>query len=77
VDYRRIGATFRAIRIKKGWRQHDLGSRAGVSRAAISRVESGRIGGVSLDHLLLIATALDVAAGAWRALGTEAIWVGS
>ncbi|HUG47554.1 MAG TPA: helix-turn-helix domain-containing protein [Candidatus Limnocylindria bacterium] len=60
VDYRRVGATFRAVRIKKGWRQEDLALRAGVSRAAVSRVESGRVGGLSLDHLLGIAGALDV-----------------
>jgi len=62
VDYRRVGATIRAVRIKKGWRQFDLALRAGVSRAAVSRVESGNIGGLSVDYLVVIANALDVRA---------------
>jgi len=62
VDYRRVGATIRAFRIKKGWRQLDLALRAGVSRAAVSRLESGNIGGLSVDHLVVIANALDVRA---------------
>ena len=62
MDYRRLGATIRAVRIKKGWRQFDLAGRAGVSRAAVSRVESGNIGGLSVDHLVVIANALDVRA---------------
>jgi transcriptional regulator with XRE-family HTH domain len=60
VDYRRVGTTLRAIRLKKGWRQQDVAQRADISRAAVSRVESGQLGGLSLDHLLLIAKALDV-----------------
>ncbi|MDQ3937054.1 MAG: helix-turn-helix transcriptional regulator [Chloroflexota bacterium] len=60
MNYRRIAATFRALRIKKGWRQEDLAIRAGVSRATISRVEHGRLAGVSLGQLVRVADALDI-----------------
>lgn len=56
----RVGAAFRAVRIRKGWRQVDVAARAGVSRAQISIIERGHIGGVSVDGLRRAAAVLDV-----------------
>jgi transcriptional regulator with XRE-family HTH domain len=42
VDDARIGRTIRALRMRRGWRQIDLASRAGISRSAISDLERGR-----------------------------------
>lgn len=56
----RVGAAFRAVRIRKDWRQVDVAARAGVSRAQISIIERGHIGGVSVDGLRRAAAVLDV-----------------
>lgn len=48
----------RALRLKKGWSQQDLGQRAGVSREAISRIERGQIRGMTIARIELIAAAL-------------------
>jgi transcriptional regulator with XRE-family HTH domain len=37
----RLGNAFRALRIRKRWRQEDLAARIGVSRQLISKIESG------------------------------------
>jgi transcriptional regulator with XRE-family HTH domain len=60
VDHGRAGATFRAIRIKKHWRQQDVATRAGVPRAAVSYLERGRLASLTLDQIERIADALDV-----------------
>ena len=39
----------RAIRVRRGWRQADLASRAGVHQSQVSRLERGRIGAMRLD----------------------------
>ena len=36
-----LGLSLRALRIRRGWRQSDLGARVGVSRSEISRIERG------------------------------------
>jgi transcriptional regulator with XRE-family HTH domain len=59
MDWIRIGLAFRALRIRRGWRQQDLALRAGVSRSLISAVERGGAGEVTLSTLVRIATALD------------------
>jgi transcriptional regulator with XRE-family HTH domain len=41
VDVIRFGRGIRALRRRRGWRQADLGAAAGVSRAAVSRIELG------------------------------------
>jgi transcriptional regulator with XRE-family HTH domain len=56
-----IGARFRALRHRLGWRQIDLGRRAGVSQGVISLVERGHLERVSLANLRSIAHALDAA----------------
>jgi transcriptional regulator with XRE-family HTH domain len=58
VDRVSIGNTFRAIRIGMGLRQADVAARAGVSQPAVSRLESGRFGGISIDAYCDIAAAL-------------------
>ncbi len=46
-----IGRTLRALRHRRGWRQSDLASACGVSRAVISELERGAIGRHTLDAL--------------------------
>jgi transcriptional regulator with XRE-family HTH domain len=60
VDDHRFGATIRAIRIRRGWRQKDLAARCGVSSSTISRLERGHPGTFSLDTIRAITAALDV-----------------
>jgi transcriptional regulator with XRE-family HTH domain len=59
MDEVKVGALFRALRIRRGWRQQDLAARAKVSRSAISRIERGHLGRASLDTLRSVARALD------------------
>lgn len=56
----RLGAAFRAVRIRRRWRQTDVATRAGVSRAFISLIERGHIDRVSLGTLRLVAAVLDI-----------------
>jgi transcriptional regulator with XRE-family HTH domain len=70
MDDQRFGSTIRAVRIKRGWRQHDLATRAGVSRATVSRLERGHPGTFSLDTIRRVAAALDIRVDVvprWRA----------
>jgi transcriptional regulator with XRE-family HTH domain len=60
VDLAGVGARFRAVRIKKGWRQQDVADQAHVSRTMVSRIERGRFGNLPLDDLLAVARALGV-----------------
>jgi transcriptional regulator with XRE-family HTH domain len=60
MDDHRFGSVIRAVRIKRGWRQLDLATRAGVSRATISRIERGHPGTFALDTIRRVASALDV-----------------
>lgn len=56
----RFGSAVRSVRIKRGWRQLDLGQRAGVSASTISRLERGHPGALSLDTIRAVAAALDI-----------------
>jgi transcriptional regulator with XRE-family HTH domain len=58
VDRVSIGSTFRAIRIGMRLRQADVAARAGVSQQTVSRLECGRLGGISIDAYCSIAEAL-------------------
>lgn len=58
MDLIRFGAIVRALRFKKGWRQHDLALRAGVPRSAVSKLESGKARGLRIDHLIRVTEAL-------------------
>lgn len=59
MDDQRIGAAVRAIRIRKGWRQSDLATRARVSRWVVLRIEHGRLASIPLGKIRAVAAALD------------------
>ena len=66
----RCGASFRAVRIKRRWRQSDLAAHAGVSRSVISSIERGHLEHVAVGTLLVVARALEIQvslATRWRA----------
>jgi transcriptional regulator with XRE-family HTH domain len=58
MDRQRLGRSVRALRHRLDWRQEDLASRAGVSQTAVSRVERGLIGGISIGCLDKLVVAL-------------------
>jgi transcriptional regulator with XRE-family HTH domain len=60
IQGERIGRVFRAVRQRLRLRQIDVGLRAGVSAAAISRIERGRIREVGFSTLASVADALDI-----------------
>lgn len=60
MDDVRLGAMIRAARIRRGWRQRDLATRARVSRATISRMEGGHIGSLPLDLTRAVCKALEI-----------------
>ncbi len=49
----------RRLRIHRRWRQQDLGTRAGLSRDAVSRAEGGELDGLTLRSLSRLIDALD------------------
>jgi transcriptional regulator with XRE-family HTH domain len=57
---RSFGARFRAVRVKRGWRQQDVADRARVHRTVISNIERGRLEAVSVGTILAVARALDI-----------------
>src|SRR6476646_3264013 len=59
VDPVRLGHHYRALRLRRRWRQTDLGAKARVSRSTISRLERGRLDDVSVSALRTVAEALD------------------
>jgi transcriptional regulator with XRE-family HTH domain len=58
VDAARLGATCRALRIKKKWRQLDLAEKAGTSRSEVSRLERGKALRLRLTVLVAIVETL-------------------
>ena len=60
MDDQRLGATIRAVRVRRGWRQTDLATRSGVSPATISRLERGHPGSLTLDTIRGVSAALDI-----------------
>jgi transcriptional regulator with XRE-family HTH domain len=60
VDDARVGAAFRALRIRRGWRQVDVARRARAHASAVSLIERGHLEGVSPSTLRRIAPALEV-----------------
>jgi transcriptional regulator with XRE-family HTH domain len=70
MDDLRVGLVLRAVRRRLGWRQLDVGERAGVSQKLVSLVEAGRLGSVSLRSLRAIAGVLEVR------LSIEPLWRG-
>ncbi len=55
-----MGSVFRAVRIRKRWRQSDVAAAAGISAATISRIERGQVDSVSVGALLRIASVLEI-----------------
>ena len=51
MDHGRIGRSIRVVRIRRRVRQADLALLVGLSQQTISRIERGRLGGVTLDTL--------------------------
>jgi len=60
MDDMRVGAAFRAVRVRRRWRQSDVADRARVSRSAVSVIERGHVGSSSLDKIRAIARVLDI-----------------
>lgn len=51
------------LREAKGWTQVDLAEHSGVNQGTISRIESGKTGGIDFENLEALADALGVDAG--------------
>jgi transcriptional regulator with XRE-family HTH domain len=65
----RVGAMFRFLRIRRGWRQIDVAARAGVSQSQVSRIERGHLATVTIETLRRVAAVLDLridVVGRWR-----------
>jgi transcriptional regulator with XRE-family HTH domain len=58
MDPVRFGRQIRALRRRRGWRQVDLATKAGTSRATISRLELGRAEEATLRALETVARTL-------------------
>lgn len=54
-----VADAIRVLRREHGWRQTDLGHRAGLSRDTVSRAERGALDGLTLGALSRLAAALD------------------
>lgn len=70
----RLGRSIRALRVRRGWRQGDLASEAGLARSVIGRVERGERAGVTLDAIDAIAAALGATADLalrWQGKGMD------
>ncbi|HLY13188.1 MAG TPA: helix-turn-helix transcriptional regulator, partial [Candidatus Limnocylindrales bacterium] len=48
MDDAKVGRLFRAIRQRRGWRQVDLATKAGISSAVVSYIENGQLAGRTL-----------------------------
>lgn len=59
-QFQQIGVRFRAVRIRRGWRQTDVGRRAGLSPSVISRIERGHLEALQLGTILSVARVLDI-----------------
>lgn len=59
MNDQRIGRALRALRHRREWRQKDVAARAGVSQQVISRIERGKVGGLSRDALRRVFAAVD------------------
>ena len=60
MDALRLGAIFRAVRLRRGSRQLDVAVAAGVSTATISRIERGQFESLSVGVLLRVGAALEI-----------------
>jgi transcriptional regulator with XRE-family HTH domain len=71
MDDQRVGAILRAVRRRRGWRQSDVASKAGVSQTWVSLIERGHLGPASLDRLRRVSRPLDIS------LALDARWRGA
>jgi len=60
MDDMRLGVAIRTLRIRRGWRQIDLATAAGVMRATVAKVEHSRADDVQLKRTRAICMALDM-----------------
>jgi len=60
MDDMRVGAAFRAVRLRRRWRQEDVAVRAGVGRSLVSEIERGHFGSTPLFRVRAVAAALDI-----------------
>src|SRR3990172_1075029 len=60
MNFQRLGVVCRAVRLRKRWRQDDVAAAAGVSRAAVSRIERGLAAEMTLATLDKVTSALEI-----------------
>jgi len=60
VNDAQVGRAFRAVRIRKGWRQEDVAREAGVSQQTVSRIERGLLDRLPPGTLRRVASALGI-----------------
>lgn len=60
MDALRLGSVFRAVRLRKRWRQLDAAAAGRVSRATVSRIERGDVAAISVGTLVRIAAAMEI-----------------
>lgn len=60
MDAVRVGLAFRAVRIRRRWRQQDVAGHAHVHRSTVSLVERGHWESLSLGKMLKVATVLGI-----------------
>jgi transcriptional regulator with XRE-family HTH domain len=60
MDDVRIGAPFRAVRLRRGLRQADVALKAKVTRITVSRIERGMLGRYPVDVIRRIASGLEM-----------------
>ena len=60
MDDARVGRVVRGVRIRKGLRQDDVAADAGVSQDAVSRLERGELGGMTVARIRAIGAAVGV-----------------
>lgn len=58
----RVGAAFRAVRVRRGWRQVDVAKRARVSAGVVSLIERGHLDLVSTPAFRRVAGAVEIRA---------------
>lgn len=63
MDDARFGRTVRVLRMRRGWRQVDLGARCGLSRSAISDIERGKVDRYALQTVRRLVRELNADAG--------------
>lgn len=56
----RLGSVIRVVRVRRGWRQLDVATKARVSQITVSRIERGHFESLSLDRLRDVAMTLDI-----------------